>query len=153
MGKSEIKKIIDYVLVKLLKNDSDILEIDINERTISHRFAVYLEKYFDDWSVDCEYNRDHDNKKTLNIDPSSIETNDTNAQTVFPDIIVHKRRTDENLLVIEMKKSTNTNSDNRDKDIKKLRAFKRELNYQFAVFINIGVDDNSGKNTVEFIEV
>ncbi len=152
--KIEIEKIINNILHELIEKDSDILEININERTISHRFAVYLEKYFDDsWSIDCEYNRDHDNKKTLDIFPCSTETNDTEGKTVFPDLIVHKRKTNENLLVIEMKKSTNTNNNDRIKDIKKLEAFKRELNYQFAIFIDIGVDDCVGKNTVEYIEV
>lgn len=152
--KIEIEKIINNILQELIEKDSDILQININERTISHRFAVYLEKYFDDsWSVDCEYNRDHDDKKTLDIFPSSTETNDTEGKTVFPDIIVHKRKTNENLLVIEMKKSTNTSNNDRAKDIKKLEAFKRELNYQFAIFIDIGVDDCVGKNTVEYVEV
>lgn len=147
-----MKTIINSVLQELIEKDSDILKIDINERTISHRFAVYLEKYFEGWSVDCEYNRDHDDKKTLDIFPTETKTDDTKARTVFPDIIVHQRRTNKNLLVIEMKKTTNTNSDDRDKDTKKLRAFKRELNYQYAVFIDIGVDDDIGENTVEFIE-
>jgi len=152
--KIEIEEIMNNILQELIEKDSDILKININERTISHRFAVYLEKYFDDsWSIDCEYNRNHDDKKTLDIYPSSIETNDTEGKTVFPDIIVHQRKTDENLLVIEMKKSTNTSNDARTKDIKKLEAFKRELNYQFAIFIDIGVDSCVGENTVEFIEV
>jgi len=152
MDNFEMKTIINSVLQELIEKDSDILKIDINERTISHRFAVYLEKYFEGWSVDCEYNRDHDDKKTLDIFPTETKTDDTKARTVFPDIIVHQRRTNKNLLVIEMKKTTNTNSDDRDKDTKKLRAFKRELNYQYAVFIDIGVDDDIGENTVEFIE-
>jgi len=147
-----MKTIINSVLQELIEKDSDILEININERTISHRFAVYLEKHFNGWSVDCEYNRDHDDKKTLDIFPGSTETDDTEAKTVFPDIIVHQRRTNENLLVIEMKKSTNPSSDDREKDIKKLKAFKRELDYQFAIFIDIGVGDSVGHNTVEFIE-
>jgi hypothetical protein len=40
--------------------------------------------------------------------PTSIEANDTAAITVFPDIIVHHRGLEDNLLVIEMKKTINT---------------------------------------------
>lgn len=147
-----MEKIIDAVLEQLVSCDKDILEVNINERTISHRFAVYLEPYFDEWSVDCEYNRDHDDKKTLDIFPEDNKTNDTEAKTVFPDIIVHKRMTGENLLVIEMKKSTNNIDKDRNKDKHKLKAFKRELDYQFAIFLDIGVQGKVGQNSVEFIE-
>ncbi len=152
MEKSDLEKIINNVLQDLVDKDVDILEVNINERTISHRFAIYLEAFFNGWNIDCEYNRDHDDRKTLNIDYENHRTDDIEAKTVFPDIIVHQRKTNKNLLVIEMKKSTNTNSHDRDKDIKKLKAFKRELNYQFAIFIDIGVQNNIGQNSFEFIE-
>jgi len=41
----------------LLEIDSYLLEIDVNERTITHRLAMYLQEEFEDWDVDCEYNR------------------------------------------------------------------------------------------------
>lgn len=41
----------------LQKNDSFLLENEVNERTIAHKFAEYLQKQFPDWNVDCEYNR------------------------------------------------------------------------------------------------
>jgi hypothetical protein len=150
MDKNEVSDIIYSAMTELVENDRDILEININERTISHRLAIYLEKYFDGWSVDCEYNRDHDDKKTLHIFPERTLTNDTEANTVFPDIIVHERRTNKNLLVIEIKKSSNNNETERSKDIEKLKAFKRELGYMFAVFIDIGVVEKVGENSAEF---
>jgi hypothetical protein len=131
-----LKKALDELLIK----DNDIIEIDINERTISHRLAIYLECHFPEWNVDVEYNRNHEDikiiedgkklKKILNIDP-----NDTNGTTVYPDIIVHKRKTNENLLVIEMKKSTSGDDGSFDKI--KLEGFKKELKYDFAVFLKI----------------
>jgi hypothetical protein len=78
----------------------------------------------------CEYNRNHDDPKRLKLRPEAVRTNDTQAQTVFPDIIVHKRHTDENLLVIEVKKSTNNQRD--DYDLRKLRAFQQQLRYKYA---------------------
>ena len=72
----------------LLRNDSD-------EWSISHKLAEYLQTQFSDWHVDVEYNRDKNQVKELN------------NENVHPDIIVHIRDTDNNLLVIEVKKSNN----------------------------------------------
>jgi hypothetical protein len=71
--------------------------------------------------VDCEYNRNHDEPKRLELPVEPSRSDDTNAKSVFPDIIVHHRNTQDNLLVIEVKKSTNP--DGGDFDKAKLRAF------------------------------
>lgn len=147
---TEIRKCITSALNKLMKYDEYLLRVDINERSLSHRLAMYLEPYFEGWNVDCEYNRDHYDPKRLNIKRVNIYSNDTEAVTVFPDIIVHKRGTTNNLLVIEIKKSSNRNSP--VYDYKKLRAFKRELCYEYAVFIRVGVGDNYGKNEIGSID-
>ncbi len=53
---------------KFLKNDSYLLQVDANERSITHRFAIYLEDEFPDYNVDCEYNREcADIKKTKKV--------------------------------------------------------------------------------------
>ncbi|OPY73399.1 MAG: hypothetical protein A4E62_00524 [Syntrophorhabdus sp. PtaU1.Bin002] len=113
----------------------DILQLDINERTISHRLAIYPEPHFPGWNVDCEYNRDHDDVKRLDIKRRNVTSDDTQATTVFPDIIVHRRGTDQNLLVIEMKKTTSLEGD--DYDYGKLLAFKKHLGYSFAIFLKV----------------
>ncbi|MCL4678252.1 MAG: hypothetical protein KJ017_06625 [Alphaproteobacteria bacterium] len=126
-------------LEKLLVADFDLLEHDANERSISHRLAVYLESYFPGWNVDCEYNRDGHEPKRLSLQvDASVNLDDSHAKTVYPDIIVHKRGTDQNLLVIEIKKSSNPESDGK-KDKEKLKAYKSELGYKHAVFILINV--------------
>ena len=51
--------------LQFLKNDGYLLENDVNERSITHKFAVYLENEFSEWDVDCEYNRNGIDKKTL----------------------------------------------------------------------------------------
>ena len=130
----------------LVWSDSDMLYNDVNERSISHRLAVYLEPLFPGWNVDCEYNRDHDEPKLLDIVPRNVTSDDTQARTVFPDIIVHKRGTNENLLVIEMKKTTSQENDKFD--LGKLEAFKKQLGYQFAIFIKVQTDGVAG---IEFI--
>ncbi len=150
MNKAEIELIIKSALDELHCRDSLILEMDVNERSISHKLAIYLEKFFDGWSVDCEYNRNHDHPKRLEFHASNILSDDVFARTVFPDIIVHKRHTDENLLVIEMKKSTSPVS--KDFDLEKLNAFKIQLNYQFAVFIKIGIGAPVERYPIEWVD-
>lgn len=132
---SFIKNSLDKALEKLLKSDAQLLYNDVNERSISHRLACYLEPFFPDWNVDCEYNREHDDPKRLEIPKRKILSDDTHATTVFPDIIVHKRNTNDNLLVIEMKKTTSNVTD--DHDSNKLKAFKSQLGYKFAVFLKL----------------
>lgn len=62
-----------------------------------------------------------------------ISSNDTEARTVFPDIVVHRRATSDNLLVVEVKKTTSHISSERD--IQKLQAFREQLGYQYALFL------------------
>jgi hypothetical protein len=135
MIKEEIIYALNEALRMLLEKDADILKMDINERSISHKLAVYLEPFFNEWSVDCEYNRNHDNPKRLEIQRREVANDDTQARTVFPDIIVHKRGADENLLVIEMKKTTSQEDDTFD--LHKLKAFRSQLGYKFGVFVKI----------------
>ena len=55
---------------------------------------------------------------------------------VYPDVIVHHRGKPENLLVIEVKKSTSNRSD--DADLAKLQALRQQLGYQYALFLRFG---------------
>lgn len=141
----------------LLDQDDDILNIDINERTLTHRLAIYVEKEFPNWNVDCEYNRINDVPKKIPYEPCAhlhkkdISPDETEARTVFPDIIVHKRITENNLLVIEVKKSSNALPD--ECDLLKLKAYKEELEYIHAAFVRIKTDDGMQEPYyVKFIE-
>ena len=128
-------------ITNLYRFDRELLEVDANERSITHKLAEHLQKEFPEWHVDCEYNRRGvDTKKLLEIISYPIEINspvDTEARTVFPDIIVHKRTTPLNLLVIEVKKDNNNDS---TIDIQKLEAFGQDPNYcyRFGLFIRLG---------------
>lgn len=136
-------------LNQLLRSDGDILAMDVNERSISHRLASYLEPFFQGWNVDCEYNRNHDDPKRLEIRRRNIQSDDTQATTVFPDIIVHRRGTDENFVVIEMKKTSSQESDHYD--LEKLNAFKEQLGYQFAIFVKVRTGGNPGIDSVQWV--
>lgn len=125
----------------LLKHDSYLFTCDLNERTITHKFAEHLQREFPEWEVDCEYNPDHHDPKRLNLPPHhDISSDDHHAKTVFPDIIIHKRRTDNNHIVIEVKKSSNPESD--QWDMSKLAAFKEQLGYQIAMFVRFRTGDD-----------
>lgn len=144
----EIKSIIKNAIEKLISSDSVLLEIDVNERTITHRLAIYIEELIPGWDVDCEYNRLFDDAKKVVVSKKIFHNMDINttifdedAKTVFPDIIVHKRESKENLVVIEVKKTTNRISD--ETDLGKLQAYKEQLGYAHAVFIRLrtGVEE------------
>jgi hypothetical protein len=132
----DIKGFVKRALDKLFHKDAELLQNNVNERTITHKLAEYLELEFPDWDVDCEYNRSHDQTKKLrSLLNRPVSIDNTDGISVFPDIIVHKRMTDENLLVIEVKKSTSSESSEFDKQ--KLSAFKEELHYKHALFLRI----------------
>ncbi len=134
-----IKQKVNGALKKLKEIDHVLLEINVNERTISHKFAEYLQNEFADFSVDCEYNRHLDMKKILDVPKDPINWDDVESKTIFPDIIVHQRTNDKgNLLVIEMKKSSNRVD--RQFDMSKIQAMMMTpFNYQFGLFIAINV--------------
>ena len=133
----EVRDKVKLALEEVIKNDCYLLEIGINERSLTHRLAVYLEKYFPNYHVDCEYNRKGMDPKKLENYKKNIESDDTEAVTVYPDIIIHKRGTKNNLVVIEAKKSSNT--DETDKE--KLKLYKKDdaLSYKYAFFIKFPV--------------
>ena len=134
----EVQKKIERALEVLQERDFFLLKNDVNERSITHKLAIYLENEFPDWDIDCEYNRNHEDIKRLNIKRKNVMTDDTKGKTVLPDIIIHKRNTDKNFIAIEVKKSSS--SESRDLDIKKLKAFKSQLGYKNAFYIEIKVE-------------
>ena len=114
MDWEKIKCILDNAMQDLCRDDGEIIRNDANERSITHRLAVYLEKRLGvpDWNIDCEYNRKGNDIKRLErkIPIESVRPSDLEGKTVFPDIIIHKRgvcNKDSNLIVIEVKKVQN----------------------------------------------
>jgi hypothetical protein len=86
--------------------EASLLDKDAGERALAHRLAVQIEKQFSGWEVDCEYDRL--GERTLRLPHGSIvSTDDHFAKSVFPDIVVHQRDIPNNLLAIELRKSTN----------------------------------------------
>ncbi|WP_255517226.1 hypothetical protein [Herbaspirillum sp. SJZ099] len=125
-------------LSELLENDRDLLGIDANERSITFRFAMYLQRHFPDWTVDCEYNRDGTEPKRLGHLELYPDSEDDEAKTVFPDVIVHRRGTRQNHLVLEFKKSTSRVD--RRIDLRKLQGYMQQLGYEHALFVEVGTE-------------
>jgi hypothetical protein len=149
MIKDDVERAVNEALKVLLEQDAYLLTTNVNERSISHRLAGYLEPHFGGWHVDCEYNRNHDDPKRLQLPRRNVPNDDTEARTVFPDIIVHRRSTNENLLVIEMKKTTSQEPDN--SDLVKLTAFKEQLRYAFAVFVKVRTDAHPAVDAISWV--
>ncbi len=155
-----------------LKNESNLFTLDVNERTISHRLATILSKdtSFSYFHIDCEYNRfgSEPTPKRLPFikTENKVPFNDVKGSTVFPDIIIHKRGTKENLLVIEVKKDNNKSNgtlkitiDDKDKevnpeefDIEKLKLFTKrdgDFAYQLGIYI---LFDEKGDSTYKYFK-
>jgi hypothetical protein len=145
MTQDEICHILDASLGALYVEDLTILRLDVSERAICNQLRAILQRSFADHAVHAEYNRH-------GILPKEIEMPDGDGlltlMRVFPDIIVHQPLHDEeNVLVIETKKSTNLADD--QGDLAKLALMKHQLNYQFAVFIRLSTGPAADINDVE----
>ncbi len=148
MDSDSVEEKLRDAIAQLRARDQFLLENDVNERSIAHKLAEYLQIRFPEWHVDCEYNRNHNLVKKLNAEPPDPSASDTQGRTVYPDIVVHRRNTDENLLVIEIKKSTNP--DNRNYDMEKLRLFIAELGYAYGAFIEFEAGTENTDFGLEF---
>ena len=131
---------------RLLREDAGLLARDLNERTLTHRLAVHMDPLFknvegESWDVDCEYNRNRYEAKRLRIQGRErarpTDDEDDKGTTVYTDIIVHERDSNErNLLVVEAKKTTNRLG--HDIDLAKLAAFRlAPFRYPLAAFLRL----------------
>ena len=149
------KKVIQAVAL-FVKNDSDLLKSSAHEQAISHRVGVYLEGLFglEKLNIDCEYNKHLDEPKKIDLydlDPKLCENckchscrfvikgnlDEIPERGFRPDILVHKRGTDDNnLIAIEVKKDKECPFDEA-----KLKALTKpfddggEYGYQLGVFV------------------
>ena len=105
----------------------------VSELSISHKLGHYLALLVTEYDVDCEYNRNKDDKKNMG------------ESRIRPDIIIHKRGSNENnFVVIEIKPWWN--SDNTLYDKKKLEfltSIDSDFKYKYGLSLLIN------KNRVE----
>ena len=146
MDRKQLDEIIRTCLQELYDHDGQILTQDIGVRSLCGRLAMLMAPKFPAYCVDIEYNR-----KGTGLEPKDIEMPDENGELttnrVFPDIIVHERGHNlRNLLVVEVKKSTNPVSD--EHDHAKLQALCDQLRYQNGLFLRL----STGREA-NFVEV
>jgi hypothetical protein len=126
---------------RFLEKDGYLLAVTANERSITHRFAIYVENEFPNFNVDCEFNRNGLHPKKLDTFKKVVQSDDESGVTVYPDIIVHRRgpARENNFAVIEAKTSSNKqqcqDNDGCTCDLCKLRAYKNDLGYKFAFYV------------------
>jgi hypothetical protein len=103
--RAELEKVVNAVR-EFYAHETYLLEKELGERTMTHRLAVHLERQFDGWEVDCDYNRL--GERVLKLPHGSIiSTDDGLGKSIFPDIVVHHRAVPENLLAVEVRSEIN----------------------------------------------
>lgn len=172
MEDKQIIKLVLLALKELLKKDEWLLQHDLSEQSISHKLGEYLQYLFNDFNVDCEYNGNVDDpseRKKIYLVKELLEKqgllkekerdeveSEIIERSVFPDIIIHRRGTNEfNLCIIEAKKSTSTVPFNYD--YCKLNAYTinstgNNLNYQIGLFIKLNTRVNTPSFVIEFFK-
>ncbi|MDX1988547.1 MAG: hypothetical protein SFV17_17815 [Candidatus Obscuribacter sp.] len=149
---AEHRKKIQAAVDGFALTDLYLVEHELYECTVSHRFACYLFGQFaPEWNVDCEYNKIGDLEKyyrairttsekairgalskklSILLSDSEYRLDDADFEIfrreAFPDIIIHKRgqtTVDENLLLIEIKVARNADP----MDVVKLVEFTKGL--------------------------
>ena len=96
----ELMDIFEKAKEKFLKDEKEIIRIDINERTLSARLMFHLQtlllseiyqESYKEYSVDCEYNR---RKEIVKILPKEYRELEKKDKQIYPDIILHQRNRD-----------------------------------------------------------
>jgi hypothetical protein len=125
MESAAIRTRLEAALHRLLQEDRYLLENDLSERCIASRLAMYLQESLPEYNVDVEYNRDAAEPKRLDIPEGCANRQDEHGRgLVVPDVVVHRRGRDgPNILVLEVKKTSNPESFGCDRErIRALRA-------------------------------
>ncbi len=133
MEQNEIKRRIDVALDRLYELDHFLIDNNLCERCINHRFALHLQNQFTDHFVDCEYNRSHignanDQKRILGVENGN-----------YVDIIVglRSRLPQDDFICFETKKHNNVDQFGIENDRRKLQILtgggQFEYKYGFRV--------------------
>jgi hypothetical protein len=103
--KAELDKVVSAIR-EFYAREAFLLDKDAGERALTHRLAVHFEKQFPGWEIDCEFDRLGD--RTLRLPRgTTVSSDDHLAKSIYPDIVVHQRAIPNNLLAVEVRKSTN----------------------------------------------
>ena len=155
----ELMNIFEKAKEKFLKDEKEIIRIDINERTLSARLMFHLQtlllseiyqESYKEYSVDCEYNR---RKEIVKILPKEYRELEKKDKQIYPDIILHQRNSEKNLMIIEMKKTYSLDeggkNENRDR-LKFLTSLRKENKYKYLLGVYFEVNKFPDKCKIEF---
>ena len=155
----ELMDIFEKAKEKFLKEEKEIIEINVNERTLSARLMFHLQtlllneiyqENYKEYSVDCEYNR---RKEIVKILPKEYRELEKKDKQIYPDIILHQRNSEKNLMIIEMKKTYSSDeegkNENRDR-LKFLTSLRKENKYKYLLGVYFEVNKFPDKCKIEF---
>ena len=135
------------------EHENQLIELKVSERALTHKLAEHLQKRFKEYVVDCEYNKIGKDPKRVQILIAQMKFSRRcnadcdacakNKCVIFPDIIVHRRGVDDNLLVIEAK--TGWSRKKQSVDLKKISALTKsdEFKYKLGISLRFYEDLNS----------
>jgi hypothetical protein len=133
MGRDEVEARVRAALRVLLLRDGKLLELNVGERSIAAKLSAYMQPLFPTFDVDAEYNRHGISAKRL---PGGHECKEGQQPLIVPDIVVHQRGHDQaNLLVAELKKSTNPEPRSCDED--KVKGVIEQFAYKFGLLVEV----------------
>jgi len=102
---AELDKVV-AALREFYAQETFLFEHDLGERALTHRLAVHLERQFAGFDVDCDFDRL--GARTLLLPGGTIVSTDEHlGKSIYPDIVVHQRAVPNNLLAIEVRKASN----------------------------------------------
>lgn len=106
MRRDEVSEVVNQTIDQVIERDHELLDLGVTERALAHQLAVKLQALIPaHYYVDCEYNRHLRHIRKLQLPHRDALDSDVRARTVYPDIVVHRRNThDDNLLVLELNK-------------------------------------------------
>lgn len=153
MEKDELKNIVLEAMDSFNRCEGYLIENDLSERCICSRFALHLtnalvNSEYKDYIADVEYNRG------ANGCERGMKRLDNKPITV--DLVVHKRGYDcnygfDNLICIEMKKTTNRNGTANDENrLAKLTDICYGFCYKLGLMLLIDMKENIIKIKSEF---
>lgn len=161
----EILEKLDFAINQLLAKENGILMRGLNELNLNGHLTKYLAPLFSRLDVDPEYNGDmlkDNDRKALEIakrrmQEIGIEPKEANNYQLTPDIIIHTRNTNKNnLVVIEIKKDTNSKK-NKEFDLIKLEHMTidylgNHYNYKLGVALVFGTNGNAGTYDIQYFQ-
>jgi len=151
MTQQDIYDILKSSIAELYERDAILLkkDYDIHERTVCHRLAIYIERNLkEDYHVDVEYNRMRTKYGSDDIGDVigkilNWEDSGEGSSFVYPDIIIHKRDTEQNIVDIEVKMAWKNKL--KKLDYQKINNYIKQLNYQFGVYVELSENQKNSK--------